>query len=54
MLNYFFQPSQILDDAGLSVDDHFAKALGDTWKQLNQKEEHKNRDKENSLVSAKN
>lgn len=47
-------PSQILDDAGLSVDDHFAKALGDTWKQLNQKEEHKNRDKENSLVSAKN
>lgn len=26
-------------DTGLSVDDHFAKALGDTWYKLNQKEE---------------
>lgn len=24
-------------DAGLSVDDHFAKALGDTWKKLQEK-----------------
>lgn len=27
-----------MDSAGLSVDDHFAKALGDTWFKLNQKE----------------
>lgn len=43
-----------MDDTGLSVDDHFAKALGDTWKQLNQKEEIKNRENESNLVSAKN
>lgn len=23
-----------VDDASLSVDDHFAKALGDTWRQI--------------------
>ncbi|XP_066260975.1 transcription cofactor vestigial-like protein 4 isoform X1 [Euwallacea similis] len=45
---------EFLDETGLSVDDHFAKALGDTWKQLNQKEQLKTRDNENSLVSAKN
>lgn len=27
-----------MDNAGLSVDDHFAKALGDTWYKLNQKD----------------
>ncbi|XP_030766973.1 uncharacterized protein LOC115890779 isoform X1 [Sitophilus oryzae] len=46
---------EFMDDAGLSVDDHFAKALGDTWKKLNQKEEQlKSRESENNLLSAKN
>ncbi|CAG9761106.1 unnamed protein product [Ceutorhynchus assimilis] len=45
---------EFMDDTGLSVDDHFAKALGDTWKQLNQKEEIKNRENENNLLLAKN
>lgn len=27
-----------INPTGLSVDDHFAKALGDTWIKLNQKE----------------
>lgn len=29
---------ELMDNAGLSVDDHFAKALGDTWLKLNKKE----------------
>lgn len=29
---------ELIDNAALSVDDHFAKALGDTWIKLNQKE----------------
>ncbi|CAH1970708.1 unnamed protein product, partial [Acanthoscelides obtectus] len=29
---------QLMDSEGLSVDDHFAKALGDTWKKLNRKD----------------
>lgn len=29
---------ELMDDTGLSVDDHFAKALGDTWLKLNKKE----------------
>lgn len=28
---------ELMDNAGLSVDDHFAKALGDTWLKLNKK-----------------
>lgn len=43
-----------MDDTGLSVDDHFAKALGDTWKQLNKKEQIKKRQTESNLVLAKN
>lgn len=27
-----------MDNPGMSVDDHFAKALGDTWFKLNQKD----------------
>ncbi|XP_063929295.1 uncharacterized protein LOC135141779 isoform X2 [Zophobas morio] len=30
---------ELMDTAGLSVDDHFAKALGDTWVKLNKKEQ---------------
>lgn len=30
---------ELMDPAGLSVDDHFAKALGDTWVKLNKKEQ---------------
>ncbi|XP_076265659.1 tondu-domain-containing Growth Inhibitor isoform X1 [Rhynchophorus ferrugineus] len=45
---------EFMDEAGLSVDDHFAKALGDTWKKLNQKEELKGRESESNLLSAKN
>nr|CAH7735405.1 unnamed protein product [Callosobruchus chinensis] len=29
---------ELMDSEGLSVDDHFAKALGDTWKKLNRKD----------------
>lgn len=29
---------ELMDNAGLSVDDHFAKALGDTWLKLNKKD----------------
>lgn len=29
---------ELMDSTGLSVDDHFAKALGDTWLKLNQKD----------------
>ncbi|XP_017770048.1 PREDICTED: transcription cofactor vestigial-like protein 4 [Nicrophorus vespilloides] len=29
---------EMMDNASLSVDDHFAKALGDTWHKLNKKE----------------
>lgn len=29
---------ELMDGTGLSVDDHFAKALGDTWLKLNKKE----------------
>lgn len=31
--------SDLMDGAGLSVDDHFAKALGDTWLKLNGKKD---------------
>lgn len=40
---------ELMDGAGLSVDDHFAKALGDTWLKLNKKEneiENQSTDKE--------
>ncbi|KAK5645063.1 hypothetical protein RI129_006363 [Pyrocoelia pectoralis] len=30
---------ELMDSTGLSVDDHFAKALGDTWLKLNKKED---------------
>lgn len=33
---------ELMDNTGLSVDDHFAKALGDTWLKLNKKEDLKN------------
>lgn len=33
-----FREMMDTDSASLSVDDHFAKALGDTWIQLNKKE----------------
>lgn len=29
---------ELMDNSGLSVDDHFAKALGDTWVKLNKKD----------------
>lgn len=29
---------ELMESAGLSVDDHFAKALGDTWTKLNKKD----------------
>ncbi|XP_044754732.1 transcription cofactor vestigial-like protein 4 isoform X2 [Coccinella septempunctata] len=29
----------LMDDTGLSVDDHFAKALGETWLKLNKKQQ---------------
>lgn len=29
---------EMMDNSGMSVDDHFAKALGDTWLKLNKKE----------------
>ncbi|XP_022917402.2 transcription cofactor vestigial-like protein 4 isoform X1 [Onthophagus taurus] len=42
---------ELMDTAGLSVDDHFAKALGDTWLKLNKKEsEIKSNNSENSGV----
>lgn len=34
--------SDLMDGAGLSVDDHFAKALGDTWLKLNGKKDNAN------------
>lgn len=40
---------ELMDNAGLSVDDHFAKALGDTWLKLNKKDneiENQSTDKE--------
>ncbi|XP_023019690.1 tondu-domain-containing Growth Inhibitor isoform X2 [Leptinotarsa decemlineata] len=43
---------ELMDSTGLSVDDHFAKALGDTWAKLNRKEpEMKTSSSENGLVS---
>ncbi|KAJ8932785.1 hypothetical protein NQ314_014489 [Rhamnusium bicolor] len=43
---------ELMDSTGLSVDDHFAKALGDTWAKLNKKDpEIKSNTSENSLVS---
>lgn len=30
---------ELMDNTGLSVDDHFAKALGDTWLKLNNKKD---------------
>lgn len=43
----------LMDDTGLSVDDHFAKALGDTWLKLNKKQQEiKNNSNDNqNLVS---
>ncbi|KAJ8918578.1 hypothetical protein NQ315_013083 [Exocentrus adspersus] len=44
---------ELMDSSGLSVDDHFAKALGDTWAKLNKKEpEVKTNTSENNLVST--
>ncbi|VVC24622.1 Hypothetical protein CINCED_3A005122 [Cinara cedri] len=39
------------DDVGLSVDDHFAKALGDTWVKL-QKEEYQKKRKESTTTGG--
>nr|XP_008199633.1 PREDICTED: uncharacterized protein LOC657295 isoform X1 [Tribolium castaneum] len=41
---------ELMDTAGLSVDDHFAKALGDTWVKLNKKEELKNSTSDNHSI----
>lgn len=43
---------ELMDSAGMSVDDHFAKALGDTWAKLNRKESDMKRDtaKENLVT----
>lgn len=44
---------ELMDGTGLSVDDHFAKALGDTWTKLNRKDtEIQNGTTENGLVST--
>ncbi|XP_018574258.1 uncharacterized protein LOC108913224 isoform X1 [Anoplophora glabripennis] len=44
---------ELMDSTGLSVDDHFAKALGDTWAKLNKKDpEVKTNTSENNLVST--
>lgn len=44
---------ELMDSTGLSVDEHFAKALGDTWAKLNKKEpEIKPGAHENNLVST--
>ncbi|XP_060529349.1 transcription cofactor vestigial-like protein 4 [Cylas formicarius] len=45
---------ELMEDTTISVDDHFAKALGDTWKQLNKKDEIKNMKNESNLVTIKN
>lgn len=43
---------ELMDNTGLSVDEHFAKALGDTWFRLNSKEsETKNNTSKSNLVS---
>lgn len=47
-----FKEMMDTDTASLSVDDHFAKALGDTWFKLNQKENELNQKK--NLKSEKN
>lgn len=44
--------TEFMDSAGLSVDDHFAKALGDTWKKLNKKEPDIKSSNSESLVST--
>lgn len=42
---------ELMDNTGLSVDDHFAKALGDTWLKLNKKDaEIKNNTADNQSV----
>lgn len=42
---------ELMDNTGLSVDDHFAKALGDTWLKLNKKDsEIKNNAADNQSV----
>lgn len=43
--------TEFMDTAGLSVDDHFAKALGDTWIKLNKKEPDIKNTASESLVS---
>lgn len=44
---------ELMDNSGLSVDDHFAKALGDTWLKLNKKDSDikSNRSSENHAVT---
>lgn len=43
---------ELMDNTGLSVDEHFAKALGDTWFQLNSKDsERKTNNSKNNLVT---
>lgn len=43
---------ELMDNTGLSVDEHFAKALGDTWFRLNSKDsESKSNTGKNNLVS---
>ncbi|XP_072381486.1 uncharacterized protein Tgi isoform X1 [Diabrotica undecimpunctata] len=45
---------ELMDGTGLSVDEHFAKALGDTWTKLNSRKESEipNGSSENGLVST--
>ncbi|CAG9864842.1 unnamed protein product [Phyllotreta striolata] len=43
---------ELMDGTGLSVDDHFAKALGDTWTKLNRKDADRQNASENGLVST--
>ncbi|XP_057668520.1 uncharacterized protein LOC130901298 [Diorhabda carinulata] len=45
---------ELMDGTGLSVDEHFAKALGDTWTKLNSRKESEiqNGTSENGLVST--
>jgi len=41
-----------LDMSGYTVEDHFAKALGDTWTKLQAKEAEKKKEKKNSSSSS--
>lgn len=43
---------ELMDNTGMSVDEHFAKALGDTWFRLNSKDsDSKTSTNKNNLVS---